>query len=71
MMVVVAAVMVGDGGCKSSDPNFSSEDTGEFFLCEIDGTKVKETRGQIPLAIQKRSDVYGVVGKGAHLTDGW
>ncbi|OXC69220.1 hypothetical protein AYX13_02165 [Cryptococcus neoformans] len=41
------------------------EDSGEFFLCEIDGTKVKETRGQIPLAIQKRSDVYGVVGKDA------
>ncbi|KAL7424150.1 Carbon-nitrogen hydrolase [Cryptotrichosporon argae] len=36
---------------------------GEFFIAEIDTDVVQNTRKQIPLAIQKRSDVYGVVGK--------
>ncbi|WVR05297.1 hypothetical protein IAU60_002311 [Kwoniella sp. DSM 27419] len=39
------------------------EKGGEFFLCEIDQSKIDETRSQIPLAIQKRKDVYGVVGE--------
>lgn len=36
---------------------------GEFILCEVDEGLVDSVRDQIPLAIQKRSDVYGVVGK--------
>nr|XP_031857241.1 uncharacterized protein CI109_007360 [Kwoniella shandongensis]KAA5524313.1 hypothetical protein CI109_007360 [Kwoniella shandongensis] len=39
------------------------EDSGEFFLFEIGEEAVKATRSQIPVAIQKRSDVYGVVGE--------
>ncbi|WVQ78537.1 hypothetical protein IAT38_000623 [Cryptococcus sp. DSM 104549] len=40
------------------------EESGEYFLCEVDAGKVGETRSQIPLGIQKRKDVYGVVGEG-------
>lgn len=36
---------------------------GEFFICDIDHTVIEETRKQIPLAIQKRKDIYGVVGE--------
>lgn len=52
----------GEEGDKDVEKMY--EDSGEFFLCEIDGRTVKETRGQIPLAIQKRSDVYGGCGQG-------
>ncbi|RXK40671.1 nit protein 1 [Tremella mesenterica] len=37
--------------------------SGEFFLCDINLDVVNSTRTQIPLAIQKRTDVYGVVGE--------
>lgn len=36
---------------------------GEFFVCDIDPAVIDETRKQIPLAIQKRVDMYGVVGE--------
>ena len=37
--------------------------SGEYFLCDIDLSLVQETRKQIPLAMQKRTDMYGVVGE--------
>ncbi|WVO14023.1 hypothetical protein L204_101648 [Cryptococcus depauperatus] len=36
------------------------EESGEFFIFHLDLSKVNETRSQIPLEIQKRSDVYQV-----------
>ncbi|WWC69303.1 uncharacterized protein I206_103241 [Kwoniella pini CBS 10737] len=39
------------------------EDEGEFFLAEIDDSIIKDTRSQIPLAVQRRKDIYGVVGE--------
>ncbi|WVW82916.1 hypothetical protein I302_104930 [Kwoniella bestiolae CBS 10118] len=39
------------------------EEEGEFFLVEIDQQVVKDTRGQIPLGVQRRTDIYGVVGE--------
>lgn len=35
-------------------------------VVEIDLEEVTGTRKQIPLAVQKREDVYGVVGEGAN-----
>lgn len=48
---------------SSSDVDEAYKTSGEFFLCEIDLGVVQETRKQIPLAIQKRTDMYGVVGQ--------
>ncbi|KAK4686674.1 hypothetical protein P7C73_g3447, partial [Tremellales sp. Uapishka_1] len=41
------------------------EKGGEFFICEVGAEAVESTRTQIPLAIQKRADIYGVVGENA------
>ncbi|WVQ98868.1 hypothetical protein IAU59_005999 [Kwoniella sp. CBS 9459] len=38
------------------------EEGGEFFVFDLREDVIKETRAQIPLAIQKRTDIYGVVG---------
>ncbi|WVQ71826.1 hypothetical protein IAR50_001368 [Cryptococcus sp. DSM 104548] len=43
------------------------EDSGEYFITEIALDKVGEVRKQLPLAIQKRADVYGVVGEHAKI----
>jgi predicted amidohydrolase len=55
------------------EPGGEYETGGEFFLCDIDPEVIRwvcgeaadssETRKQIPLAIQKRADIYGVVGE--------
>ncbi|WWC89865.1 uncharacterized protein L201_004793 [Kwoniella dendrophila CBS 6074] len=37
------------------------EEEGEFFLAEIDDQIIKDIRNQIPLAVQRRKDIYGVV----------
>ncbi len=37
----------------------------EFLLVDLDMKEVDSTREQIPLSIQKRADVYGVVGEKA------
>ncbi|BEI91658.1 uncharacterized protein CcaverHIS019_0404780 [Cutaneotrichosporon cavernicola] len=45
------------------EPGGEYEDGGEFFLCDLDHGVISETRKQIPLSIQKRADIYGVVGE--------
>ncbi|KLT41725.1 carbon-nitrogen hydrolase [Cutaneotrichosporon oleaginosum] len=45
------------------EPGGDYDGSGEFFLCDIDHDVINETRKQIPLAIQKRADMYGVVGE--------
>ncbi|WWC60939.1 uncharacterized protein I303_103515 [Kwoniella dejecticola CBS 10117] len=39
------------------------EEEGEYFLVDIDHAVLKETRSQIPLAVQRRTDIYGSVGE--------
>ncbi|WVQ69916.1 uncharacterized protein L199_008139 [Kwoniella botswanensis] len=43
------------------------EEEGEFFLVEIDDQIVKNTRSQIPLGVQRRTDIYGVVGENVNV----
>ncbi|KAL1405483.1 Carbon-nitrogen hydrolase [Vanrija albida] len=53
---------VEDDGDKAAIDKVYAEG-GEYFLTDIDLEAVTGTRKQIPLAFQKRSDIYGVVGK--------
>ncbi|WRT67294.1 uncharacterized protein IL334_004262 [Kwoniella shivajii] len=39
------------------------EEEGEFFLFELGDEPLKQTRDQIPLAVQRRKDIYGIVGE--------
>ncbi|EKD00247.1 nitrilase-like protein [Trichosporon asahii var. asahii CBS 8904] len=53
---------MGDGG-DEAEINAIYDTGGEYFICDVDVNNVGEVKKQLPLADQKRADIYGVVGK--------